>query len=155
MALLYEFAEMISTTRSAIWVNVYPMGVVQSISELAFWVEDVERSMQFYIDRFGFELEEHSPGQHAFLRSHDFLLVLFNPANPGTHLADEYLGRAGGPKGGLYHVALKVDRRQLDDLAKELEASGTAVKGPIDFGSGRRSFFFDDPDGHYIELTDR
>ena len=131
------------------------MGVVQSISELAFWVEDVERAMQFYVDRFGFEVDDHSQGQHAFLRSNDFLLVLFNPTNPGTSLADEYLARTGGPKGGLYHVAFKVDRSLLDGLAKDLEGGGVTVKGPVDFSGGRRSFFFDDPDGHYIELTDR
>lgn len=111
--------------------------------------------MAFYIENFGFEVEEHSPGQHAFLKSNDFLLVLFNPSDPGTSLADEYLERTGGPQGGLYHAAFKVDRSKLDALAQDLTAKGQTLKGPIDFGGGRRSYFLDDPDGHYLELTDR
>ena len=131
------------------------MGKIQAVSEVAFWVEDVERAIEFYRSRFDFELVEHSPGQHAFLSSGDFLLVVFNPKDPGTQLGTEYLARVGAPRGGLYHVALKTPREGIDQLAQEVKDSGVEVKGPVDFGGGRRSYFFDDPDGHYIELTDR
>ena len=33
-------------------------GVVKSISELAFWVKDLDRSVAFYRDRLGFAVEE-------------------------------------------------------------------------------------------------
>lgn len=128
---------------------------MQGVSEVAFWVVDVEQAVDFYRGKLGFELEDYSPGRHAFLRSGDFLLVLFNPENPGTKLADEYLARVGGPKGGLYHVAFRVEESRLDAVAAELARAGVAVKGPIEFDGGRRSHFFEDPDGHYIELTDR
>ena len=131
------------------------MGKVQGVSEIAFWVEDVEKAIEFYQSRFDFQIESHEPGQHAFLSSGDFLLVLFNPNDPGTSLAHEYLARVGTPQGGLYHVAFRVNRSEIDAMAQDLREKGTAVKGPIDFGSGRRSYFFGDLDHHYIELTDR
>lgn len=131
------------------------MGRICSVSEVAFWVEDVEASLAFYRDTLGFELEDHSPGQHAFLRSGDFLLVLFNPRDPGTKLGREYLERTGGPRGGVYHVAFKADRDDLEALVSAVAEKGFEVKGPVDFEGGRRSFFFEDRDQHLIELTDR
>lgn len=130
-------------------------GFIKSISELALWVEDVERSMQWYCDRLGFAVQSHEPRKHAFLSSGDFLLVLFNPEDPGTDLANEYLAHTGGPRGDVYHVAFRVDGADLDKVAAALSLSGVAVKGPVDFGTGRRSYFLEDPDQHYIELTDR
>lgn len=129
-------------------------GLIKSISELALWVEDVERATQFYTAHLGFEIESVDAGRNAFLRSGDFLLVLFNPNAPGTALANEYLARTGGPRGGVYHAAFRVEPETLDDFAGGLREQGLAVKGPVEFASGRRSYFLEDPDEHYIELTD-
>ena len=89
------------------------------------------------------------------LRSGDFLLVLFNPRQPGTPLADEYLARTGGPRGAVYHAAFRIDRDRLDAHAAALRTRGLDLRGPVDFATGRRSYFLEDPDGHYLELTDR
>src|SRR4029079_14277484 len=80
-------------------------GAIQSISELALWVTDLDRSVAFYRDQLGFTVDEIDPGRNAFLRSGDFLLVLFVPEDPGTPLAEQYLARTGGPPGHVYHVA--------------------------------------------------
>jgi catechol 2,3-dioxygenase-like lactoylglutathione lyase family enzyme len=127
---------------------------IQSISELALWVDDLERAVGFYV-KLGFQLEDVDAGRNAFLRSGDFLLVLFNPRDPGTALANEYLARTGGPRGAVYHAAFKVEAAQLDAFAADLEAQGLELKGPVNFATGRRSYFLEDPDGHYLELTDR
>jgi len=100
-------------------------------------------------------VEEVDPGRNAFLRGGDFLLVLFVPDNPGTALANDYLARTGGPRGDLYHVAFRVDREELDGMGVGLREGGLEVRGPVDFATGRRSYFLEDPDEHYIELTDR
>lgn len=128
-------------------------GIVQSISELAQWVDDLAASTVFYTEKLGFTVESADPG--AFLRSGDFYLVQFDRKSPNTQLADEYLARARGPRGDVYHSAFKMNRDELDSLANLLADSGIQVKGPVDFATGRRSFFFEDADEHYIELTDR
>jgi catechol 2,3-dioxygenase-like lactoylglutathione lyase family enzyme len=130
-------------------------GIVRSISEVAFWVNDLDRAVAFYRDQLGFAVEEVDPGRNAFLRSGDFLLVLFVPEDPGTQLATEYLARTGGPRGDLYHVAFRIDRERLDSVSASLRRRGLEVRGPVDFATGRRSYFLEDPDAHYIELTDR
>jgi catechol 2,3-dioxygenase-like lactoylglutathione lyase family enzyme len=131
------------------------MGVIQGISEAAFWVEDLEDSVAFYRDELGLELESLEPGRHAFFKAGDALIALFNPANPGTALAEEYLARVGAPRGSVYHIALRAPQHRLGGLAEALRAAGRQVKGPIQFPSGRMSYFLEDPDGNYLELTDR
>ena len=130
---------------------------IQSISELALWVENVERATAFY-EKLGFAVESVDKGRNAFLRSGDFLLVLFNPQDPGTALASNYLAERGGagnmPRGGVYHAAFRVEAAELDAFAANLQAQGVEIKGPVEFPSGRRSYFLEDPDEHYIELTD-
>lgn len=128
---------------------------MRGISELALWVSDLDRAMAFYIDNLGFTIESHDPGKNAFLKSGDFLLVLFTPESPGTALATEYLARVGAPRGAVYHVAFRIDPEQLDSAGETLRTKGIEVSGPVNFGTGRRSYFLEDPDQHYLELTDR
>lgn len=130
-------------------------GPIRSISELALWVTDLERSLAFYRDQLGFIVQEIDPGKNAFLRSGDFLLVLFVPEDPGTPLAEQYIARKGGPRGHFYHAALRLDPERLDAYAATLRERGVEVRGPIEFATGRRSYFIEDPEEHYFELTDR
>jgi len=128
---------------------------IRSISELALWVRDLERAVAFYRDGLGFAVIEIDPGRNAFLRSGDFLLVLFVPDDPGTPLAREYLARFGGPRGQVYHVAFRLDPERLDGFCAALRERGLEVRGPVDFATGRRSYFVEDLDEHTLELTDR
>ena len=132
-----------------------PSGPVVGISELALWVEDLDRSLAFYRDLLGFTVSEIDPGRNAFLRSGDLLLALFVTSDPGTPLASEYLARTGGPRGLVYHVGFRVPAESLDGFGRTLTARGVSVRGPVEFPNGRRSYFLEDPDEHYIELTDR
>ncbi len=129
--------------------------MIQSVSEVAFWVKDLDAAVAFYRDRLGFEVVEIDPGHSAFLKAGDFLLVLFSPHDPGTPLGREYLARTGGPRGDVYHVAFKIEPTSLDEFAEQVRGKGVEVKGPVEFATGRRSYFIEDPDEHYLELTDR
>lgn len=130
--------------------------MIQSISELALWVRDLEKAVAFYRDELGFVVESIDYGKNAFLKSGgEFLLVLFVPDDPGTVLAKEYLARTGGPRGDVYHVAFRLPPDALDAYSERLKQRGLEVQGPIVFATGRRSYFVEDPDRHYIELTDR
>jgi hypothetical protein len=48
-----------------------------------------------------------------------------------------------------------VEREGLDGVSAGLRERGLEVRGPVDFVTGRRSYFLEDPDEHYLELTDR
>ncbi len=89
-----------------------PSGVISGVSEVAFWVADVDRAVEFYSDKLGFEVQD-------------------------------------------IDVAFKMAPERLDEFSLQLKVDGLPVKGPVEFATGRRSYFFEDPDEHYIELTDR
>ena len=131
------------------------MSKILGISELALWVKDIDQAVAFYRDILGFSVQEIAPGKNAFLTAGDLLLVLFNPDSPGTPLALEYISRVGKPQGDVYHVAYRIDPAGLDAFAQDVVDKGVEVRGPVEFPSGRRSYFVEDPDRHYIELTDR
>lgn len=134
----------------------HPHAPIRGISELALWVKDLDRAVEFYHTHLGFEITEIDPGKNAFLKAGELVLVLFVPhPDPGTKLAREYLAQRGSPRGDVYHVAFKIDPVDLDAYCQRLQDEGVAVKGPVNFDSGRRSYFVEDPDEHYIELTDR
>jgi catechol 2,3-dioxygenase-like lactoylglutathione lyase family enzyme len=130
-------------------------GPIAGISELALWVRDLDRAVAFYRDQLGFAVDDVDPGKNAFLRSGNLVLALFVPEDPGTPLAREYMARTGGPRGDVYHVGFLVDRERLDEFGRTMHERGLEVRGPIDFATGRRSYFVEDPDEHTIELTDR
>ena len=133
-----------------------PGEFVLGISELALWVADLDAAVAFYTGQLGFVLDDVMPGRNAFLHSGGLVLALFAPVAEGNlPLASEYLNKYGGARGAVYHVGLKVDRGKLDAHAERIRASGVEVRGPMDYASGRRSYFFEDPDQHFIELTDR
>lgn len=133
----------------------FQSGTILGISELALWVTDLDRAIRFYVENLGFTVEDHDPGHNAFLKSGDLLLALFVPEDPGTRLATEYLSRVGSPRGGVYHVGFRIDPAGLDAASTSLREKGISVSGPVEFVGGRRSYFLEDLDQHYIELTDR
>ncbi|MBS1724266.1 MAG: VOC family protein [Armatimonadetes bacterium] len=128
---------------------------LKAVSEIVFWVKDVEAAKDWYEQRFELELGYYSVGQYAFLKAESFTIALFNPADPGSDLSKAYLAHTGGMRGDLYHVALQVEPGDLDSCAAAIAGSGTPVSDLVTFDSGQRSYYFEDLDGHYIELTDR
>ncbi len=135
--------------------------IIEGVSEVVFWVEDLDQCVEFYCRYLGFRLESLTPGHHAFLHSGTsspgVVLALFidRPDNDSA-LARNYLARhEGRPRGRFYHVAFRVDHATLDAQARWLHSKGIAVSDPVTFPSGRRSCFLEDHEGHYLELTDR
>ncbi len=129
--------------------------IVEGVSELALWVQDLDIAVEFYRDRLGFKVDDIDPGRNAFLSSGSLVLALFVPSSPGTPLAEEYMARTGHPQGDVYHVGFAVKDDRLDALGARLRSQGIAVRGPVNFATGRRSYFLEDTDKHYIELTNR
>ncbi len=132
-------------------------GTVLGVSEVALWVDNLSDATEFYVNKLGFTISdaESDPGHNMFLSSGDLVLALFDRSSPNTKLANEYLARTAGPKGDIYHFALRLHPEALDEAAEQIKISGTEVKGPVEFASRRRSYFLEDLDEHYIELTDR
>ena len=110
-------------------------------------VADLERSLGFWRDVLGFELQARMGDQAAFLSAggyhHHIGLNTWeskggSPASPGTT--------------GLYHVAVRFpDRATLADVVKRVLAAGVSLHGASDHGVSE-AIYLADPDGNGVEL---
>ena len=118
---------------------------LRRLQHLVLYVSDVARSVSFYVDVLGFEVQRRYPNA-AFLKipgtSDDHHLGLFEDAGIGR--PDERVAR-------MYHAAWEVG--DLTDLvrARERLITARALVGQSDHGTSL-SLYAKDPDGLEFEL---
>ncbi len=115
-------------------------------------VYDLERSIDFYVNKLGFELK-----RKFELPGADATLAYLSP--PGQEYEIELTynhgrGFAYNIGNGYAHMALQVD--DLDKVYEEWSAKGVYFrKPPGKIGYGTRIAFAMDPDGYNLELIGR
>jgi catechol-2,3-dioxygenase len=120
---------------------------VTRLNHAVLYVRDLDRSVSFYKEAFGFQEVAREGGRMAFLRAsntanhHDLALMAVGSEAPSP------------PNGavGLYHLAWEVPT--IDDLAKAAQtlASLDALTGMSDHGVSK-SLYGKDPDGIEFEV---
>jgi catechol-2,3-dioxygenase len=122
---------------------------VHRLNHAVLYVRDVERTVAFYRDVFGFTQVAGFPGA-AFLKA---------PGSTNDHdLGLFQVGAQAGPSGagtstvGLYHLAWEVE--SLDDLEEHMHrlAEAGALVGMSDHGT-TKSLYGKDPDGLEFEVV--
>lgn len=120
---------------------------VRRLNHAVLYIRDVDRSVAFYREAFGFEMVEEMPGRAAFLRAagsenhHDLGLFALGPDAPGPQA-----GRVG-----LYHLAWEVNRIEELAAAADTLQRLDALVGASDHGTSK-SLYGQDPDGNEFEV---
>lgn len=107
--------------------------------------EDVDRAVDFYRDRLGFEVEMHPAPGFASLTKGELRLFLNAPGAGGA-------GTAGGTPspGGWNRFQIEVE--DLDGFVQDLRSHGVSVRGELVEGRGGRQILIEDPSGNPIEI---
>ncbi|MFE2878544.1 VOC family protein [Streptomyces roseus] len=120
---------------------------VRRLNHAVLWIRDVERSVAFYTDVFGFQVDHLIAGRAAFLSApgsnndHDLGLFSVGADAPGPEQ-----GRVG-----LYHLAWEVGTLgELAELGQKLTERGALVGASDHVVS--KSFYAKDPDGNEFEV---
>ncbi|MBP5908763.1 VOC family protein [Streptomyces sp. LBUM 1478] len=120
---------------------------VNRLNHAVLFVRDIECSVAFYSQVFGFAVEHEMPGRAAFLRArgsdndHDLGLFTLGPDAPGPQR----------DRVGLHHLAWEVGTLgELADTADLLDAR-RALTGSTDYLVAK-SLHGVDPDGHEFEV---
>ena len=120
--------------------------------QINFYVRDVETSVHFYTDRFGFKETFRTPSagppEHVEVRLGGFILGLAsNSAAQNTHGVTT---GGGNPRAGLCLWTDDVDRVYADLIGQGVES----LADPHDFLDGRlRVAWVADPDGNPVEIV--
>src|SRR5512133_3484316 len=110
-------------------------------------VADIDRSLAFYCDVLGFELQQRMGEQAAFLSAGGY----------HHHIGlNTWESRGGSPPPagttGLYHVAIRYpSRAALGDALRRLIAAGIPLEGASDHGVSE-ALYLKDPDSNGVEL---
>jgi catechol 2,3-dioxygenase-like lactoylglutathione lyase family enzyme len=120
---------------------------IEGLDHVALTVTDVPRSVAWYRDTLGFEryYEEAWGDRPAVVGAGGTGLALFGASAPAS--------AAQPAKNALTvrHVAFRTDRVSWEELRARL--SRDAVPYEVDDHGISQSIYFDDPDGHQVEVT--
>jgi catechol 2,3-dioxygenase-like lactoylglutathione lyase family enzyme len=111
------------------------------IDHIVLHVTDLERAKRFYCEVLGMTLYRQNDRQ-AFLHAGQQGVALFTKHGDTPLIAGN----------DLNHLALNVTTGTYEALKAELEKRGVAVSGRP---GGERCIYFQDPDGHRLQLIAR
>jgi len=126
---------------------------VDGIVESALYVDDVERSVQFYQRIFGFDVLLQDARLAAMGVAGQQVLLLFKKgASAQPSMTD---GGVIPPSdgGGSLHVAFSVAKEALTVWHEWLNENGVAIESTVRWKRGGKSIYFRDPDRHLVELV--
>jgi catechol 2,3-dioxygenase-like lactoylglutathione lyase family enzyme len=119
---------------------------VTGVLETGIYVDDVERSVEFYRRIFGFEqlvgdqrfCALSVSGRHVFLIFKKGGSLGVMPPHDGS---------------GQQHYAFSVPEADLASWEQKLAANGVEIEHRVTWPRGGKSIYFRDPDGHVGELV--
>lgn len=119
------------------------------IKETCLYVSDLERTRAFYAHRLGLEVISFVQDSHVFFRAGSSVLLCFLPEvsrvkeSPPPHYGS-----------GKLHLAFEAPAGQYDAYLLQIKEKDIEVYHHETWARGARSFYFDDPDGHVLEILE-
>lgn len=120
---------------------------VLRIKETCLYINDLQQAKEFYHGVLGLPVITYVPDKHLFLRAGQSVLLLFNPedskskSSPPAHFG-----------GGKQHFAFEVSPENYDSSKSEIELKGIEILEEVTWKSGKKSFYFNDPEGNVLEI---
>ncbi|MBK6266423.1 VOC family protein [Marivirga sp. S37H4] len=118
------------------------------IKETCLYIKDLERAKSFYHGKLELPIIAYVPDKLIFFRSGTSVLLCFNPEYskeqevPPPHFA---LGKQ--------HIAFEVKAEEYESAKKELYEKGIMITYEHQWPTGKRSAYFEDPEGHVLEIV--
>ena len=114
------------------------------LDHIGVYVSDLKNSVKFYGEMFGFKIIDRLSSGEAKIATLDIgggiLELVQRPGSPGTP-----------PVGNWSHLAIHDNK--FDETVAKVDAKGLE-KRLITHANGNRLCFFNDPDGHTIEIME-
>jgi glyoxylase I family protein len=122
-------------------------GSVLGLSGVRYQVKDVQRSIAFYTQMLGFNMDQQNLPAFGQVSVGNLKLILSGPGASGSRPMPD--GRRQEP-GGWNRIVLLVE--DLPARIADLKKQGVHFRNEMQVGPGGRQIQMDDPDGNPIEL---
>ncbi|AGA24669.1 VOC family protein [Singulisphaera acidiphila] len=139
------------------------MPAINGLLETALYVDDLERSVRFYQQIFGFRTFEEGSSESPAKEPDPRFCPLQIPGRQVLLLfrKGEFTTTSVLPGGtipphdgrGTLHLAFAVNADDLERWREWLSSHGVQVEGETTWPRGGVSLYFRDPDGHLLELA--
>jgi len=122
-------------------------GIISGLWGVRYQVKDVSRSIAFYTQQLGFNLDRKNLPAFGQVSFDGFKLILSGPGASGSRPVGD--GQQQQP-GGSNRIILQV--RDLPARIEALKAAGFHFRNEMEVGPGGKQIQIEDPDGNPIEL---
>ncbi|MEM8893512.1 MAG: VOC family protein [Bacteroidota bacterium] len=118
------------------------------VKETCLYVEDLDKTEAFYHGLLNLPIISKADGRHIFFRCGSSVLLCF--LNKAT-MAEKNLPPHYAI--GRQHIALEVSARSYNKSKREIMEAGIEITHTESWGDKFESFYFEDPDGHVLEIV--
>jgi len=118
------------------------------IKETCLYLHDLEKAKHFYHEVLELPLISYAPGKHIFFKAGSSVLLCFNPEDSKQKKSPP--AHYGGDK---QHFAFEVSELEYEESKTWVENKGITITEEVTWQSGKKSFYFEDPEGNVLEIV--
>ena len=122
---------------------------VSRIKETCIYVNDLQKTSQFYHEVLGLPVISTVKNRHVFFQAGDSVLLCFI----AEQTLKETLLPPHGASGSI-HFAFEVAPAEYEASLQKIQAAAIPVLHQHSWKNGLRSFYFHDPDAHLVEIIE-
>jgi catechol 2,3-dioxygenase-like lactoylglutathione lyase family enzyme len=126
---------------------------IAGLLETALYVGDLARSADFFERVLGLDAMFRSDRLIAYDAGPQAVLLVFARGQSTTDSVSERGTVPGHDGRGPLHMAFRIAADSYDTWQAHLLSAGVPIRGEMRWPAGGRSLYFEDPDGHVLELA--
>jgi catechol 2,3-dioxygenase-like lactoylglutathione lyase family enzyme len=126
---------------------------IAGLLESALYVDDMARSVRFFRDVLGLSAMIESDRLTAFDAGHGGVLLVFARGQSGEDVTTPGGIIPGHDGNGPLHMAFAIGADDVASWRAHFAAHDVAITSEVEWPAGGRSLYFNDPDGHVLELA--
>jgi catechol 2,3-dioxygenase-like lactoylglutathione lyase family enzyme len=129
------------------------MPEITGLLETALYVDDMARSVRFFREVMGLSAMLEGDKLTAFDAGNRGVLLVFRRGGSIVDLPNDGGVIPGHDGAGPLHMAFAIAADSYDAWRDHLRSAGVVERGEVRWKGGGRSFYFEDPDGHVLEVA--
>jgi catechol 2,3-dioxygenase-like lactoylglutathione lyase family enzyme len=126
---------------------------LNGLLETSLYVDDMHRSVRFFREVMGLSTMLETERLTAFDAGNRGTLLIFKRGGSTQDTRTDAGLLPGHDGAGKLHLAFAIPAESYEAWRDHLCAAGVRQRGEMHWSGGGRSFYFEDPDGHVLEVA--